>query len=298
MRIKYKIFWVEDDNSWFKTNKDLFEDTLEDWGFKLDYERAKSFEEVEEIIGKGGLKEFDLMLIDLKLNNNEDEYGNRIIDLIRGQDILTDIIFYSSAYDRIHEIMRTNELEGVYTSSRTGLETKFEKVVKTTIKKVQEVNNIRGLLMAETSDLDVLMLDIINKALNSDKKDAIEKYAIEKIKETITNNENRCNSAETTITEKINDGRIFTSFHKAKVINKICKINDLEINSFFENYNNKILYTRNVFAHVKEEILEGKRVLVSKVSGKKEIFNDDRCIQIRKHLIEYRDILKDINEKI
>lgn len=298
MRIEYKIFWVEDDNSWFETNKDLFEDTLEEWGFKLTYKRAKSIEEVNQFINLNGFGDFDLMLIDLKLNNNEEEYGNNIIDLIRSNEVYTDIIFYSSAIDRVHEIMRTNELEGVYTSSRTALEDKFIKVAKTTIKKVQEVNTIRGLLMAETSDLDELMVSVILKALSDDKDSYLEKYALKEIQTTIDSNQSRVNSQNKSISDKIKDGRIFTSFHKAKVVNKICKINSLGVEKFFENYSKDVLKTRNIFAHVKEETRDGKKVLVSTMSGAEEVFNDDRCIEIRKTLIKYKEILESISFQI
>lgn len=297
MRIEYKIFWVEDDNSWFETNKDLFEDTLEEWGFKLSYERAKSVEEVNQFIKADGFGSFDLMLIDLKLNNNEEEYGNKIIELIRNNEVYTDIIFYSSAIDRVHEIMRTNELEGVYTSSRNALESKFVKVAKTTIKKIQEVNTVRGLLMAETSDLDDMMLNIILKALEEN-DEVLEKYIKEKMNETISDNQKRIDSEEKTISFKIKDGRIFTSFHKAKAINKICSLKPLDIQKFFENYNRDVLKTRNIFAHVKEEVRDGKKVLISTLSGEEEIFNDERCIEIRKKLIEYRELLENISSAI
>jgi len=293
MRIGYKIFWVEDDDSWFETNRELFEDTLEEWGFKLEYSRAKSFEDVKQIIEQDGLQDFDLLLIDLKLNNNEEEYGNQVISLIRDKEVYTDIIFYSSAIDRIHEIMKSNELEGVYTSNRTNLETKFEKVVRTTIKKIQEVNTIRGLLMAETSDLDDMMLRIILTVLENG-NGVLEKYVEDKMTETVSNNQKRVNSKETTITDKVQDGRIFTSFHKAKVINKICSVKKLNVEKFFENYNKDVLKTRNVFAHVKEELRNGKKVLVSTSSGNEEIFNEERCIEIRKTLIKYREQLSQI----
>ncbi len=144
----------------------------------------------------------------------------------------------------------------------------------------------------------MILLEIILKAFEDDKGRVLEKYAIEKMEETVSNNQKRFASEEKTIIEKIKDGRIFTSFHKAKVINKICSLNNLNIDKFFENYNNNVLKTRNIFAHVKEENRKGKSVLVSTLSGKEEVFDKERCIDIRKKLIEYRSILEYISSEI
>ncbi len=298
MRIRYKIFWVEDDDSWFETRSELFRDTLSEWGFELDCERGKSPKDVEAFIQKNGLQDFDILLVDLQLDNNTGDGGNDVIKLIRNNEIYTDIIFYSSAYDRIQELIKTELLEGVYISDRKNLETKFEKVAKTTIRKIQDVNTIRGLLMAETCDLDDLMLEIILKALKNDKDSVLEKYAIKKMKRTISDNQKRLESGKNTIIEKIKNVHIFTPFHKALVINKICSLNNLNIDKFFDNYFHNVIKTRNIFAHVKEENRGGKSVLVSNISGKEEIFDEERCIDIRKKLIEYRSILEDISSRI
>jgi len=300
MRIKYHVFWVEDDNSWFDTTQEIFKDTLEEWGFVLVCERAKNLEEVKAAISSTGLKDYDLLLIDytLKSTSSQQNNGDDVIKFIRSNDIYTDVLFYSSAVDNIHDSMLKNELEGVYTSDRNNIEYKFEKVVKTTIKKVQEVNAIRGLLMAETSDLDEIMLKIIKQALSSDTSGNIEKYIVEKIGETITDNIKRADSEDTTTLQKINDGRIFTSFHKAKLIQKICKLNQIDIKKFFENYNKDVLRTRNIFAHVKEGMKDGKKVLISTKTGEDETFNEERCVEIRKTLIKYREILENISTKL
>ena len=307
MRIDYRIFWVEDDNSWFNTNRELFEDTLDDEGFLLKCDRARSFEEVEEKIVKDGLHYYDILLIDLKLNNNTEEYGNKVIELIRGKDIYTDIIFYSSAIDRVHEIMRTHELEGVYTASRSDLEMKFEKVVKTTIRKIQEVNTMRGLLMAETSDLDQLMLEIITKSLRTDLKDHLEKYILTKIQDTAKANLKLATASESLI-DKVTS-RIFTSAHKAKVIGEICKKRKIDLatldgilykqnESFYKNYDERVLSPRNIFGHVKEVDLNGRKVLRSKQSDKVEEFTEERCADIRKLLIRYRKLLEGIHNEV
>jgi len=298
MRIEYRILWVEDDKSWYKTTKELFSDTLEDLGFKLISVKCENIDQVKNEVAKNSLKDYDLLLVDYTLKKSDS--GDKVIEFIRNIKeipILTDVLFYSSAVENVRDSMRKLGLEGVYTSDRKDLSTKFEQVLNTTIKKVQEVNNIRGLIMAETSDLDDLMFQIINTILDSDISDEMEKYICTEISSTV-NMLSELAGGENETNKKIQDSRLFTSFHKAKSINRIYKLKKIGIDKFFESYNNDVISTRNLFAHVKEATSDGEKILISHSTGKREIFNEERCIEIRQNLIKYRQILEDIQTKL
>jgi len=299
MRIEYKILWVEDDKSWYNTTKELFSETLDDLGFKLISKRCESIDEVKKEVEENNLEEYDLLLVDFTLKNSDT--GDIIIDFLRGikdEPILTDVLFYSSAVENVRESMTKLGLEGVYTADRKEIETKFERVVNTTIKKVQEVNNMRGLIMAETSDLDELMYEIIETMLNSDISENLTTYIQKEIEATLAKISKITLDEDTTLIDKMGDSRVFTSFHRAKGINKIYKLKKIGIDRFFEVYNRDIISTRNLFAHVKESYESGEKVLISTSTGDKEVFNEERCIKIRQSLIEYRGILEKIKETI
>lgn len=298
MKITYNILWVEDEDSWFETTNELFTDSLEDLGFVMQTKRCKNISDVQEEVENNRLKDYDLLLVDFTLKNSDS--GDLVIDFIRNFDnhpILTDVLFYSSAVENVRDSMHRLGLEGVYTADRRDLETKFELVVNTTIKKIQEVNNMRGLIMAETSDLDELMLEIISNVLNTDISEDMSKYIDNEIKSTI-GFLSALSESESKIAEKIHDSRLYTSFHKAKTINKLHKLSGIGIEKYFESYNIDVLTPRNIFAHVKESELGGEKVLVSEKTGKKEVFTEERCIEIRKHLIRYRATLESILEEL
>jgi len=298
MRIEYRILWVEDDKSWYETTKELFEDMLSDLGFNLICKRCENINDVKNEVDDNKLEAYDLLLIDFTLNSSAT--GDKVIEFIRsfkGEPILTDVLFYSSAVENVKDSMRDLSLEGVYTADRRELETKFERVVKTTIKKIQEVNTVRGLIMAETSDLDELMVEILLHVLESDISDELTKYIQKEIENTLDNISRITLNKETSIQTKMGDNRIFTSFHKAKGINKLYKLKKIGIDRFFESYNKDVISIRNLFAHVKESNVDGKNVLINTSTGQKEVFNFERCIEIRQHLIKYRTVLEDIKEK-
>ncbi|MCG8520943.1 MAG: hypothetical protein MI744_01915, partial [Pseudomonadales bacterium] len=219
-----------------------------------------------------------------------------VIEFIRSfdrQPILTDVLFYSSAVEKVRDSMHRLGLEGVYTADRRDIETKFDLVVDSTIKKVQEVNNMRGLIMAETSDLDQLMLEIILVVLKTDISEEMSEYISGEINATVDFLSGLC-KADGKIANKMNDSRLFTSVHKAKSINKLYKLKKIGIDKFFDSYNKEVLSPRNIFAHVQESEEDGKKVLLSEKTGKREVFTEQRCIEIRKDLIKYRETLEDI----
>lgn len=299
MRLEYYILWVEDDESWFETTRELFSDTLEELGFKLVAKQCSNIDEVREEVDNNGLKFYDLLLIDYTLQNSDS--GDKIIEFIRNikdSPILTDVLFYSSAVEKVRESMHTLGLEGVYTADRKFIEDKFNLVFSTTIKKVQEVNTIRGLIMAETSDLDDLMLEIIDQMLKTDISKDLATYINEIISDSTNSISQIALSEETTVDKKIKDSRIFTSFHKAKAINRIYKLTEIGRKKFFHSYYQDVISPRNIFAHVKETFEDGKQVLISHSTGKKEIFNEERCVEIRTKLIEYRNFLEEIKEQV
>ncbi len=294
MRIEYKILWVEDDTSWYGTTKELFTDSLEDLGFKLIPKRCKTFDDVKKIIETDGLKEFDLVLVDYTLSASPS--GDKVIELIRDNPILTDILFYSTNVEDVRESMHRLGLEGVYSSNRDSLEEKFNLVFNTTIKKIQEVNTMRGLIMAETSDLDELMVEIIEKSLDSEISFEIKTYIEDKVEEFQIALKAIAKKKDSK--EKIKDGRLFNSAHKAKTINKINALGKTGVEKFYQNYDKEVNSTRNIFAHVKESYEDGVKVLISHATGKKEVFNEKRCVEKRRTLINYRTLLEDIRNKI
>ncbi len=296
MRIEYKILWVEDEKNWYEESKDLIGDYLEDLGFIIESKHCKTFEEVKSEHSLNQLKEYDLLLVDFSLAGSPD--GDEIIKFIRDQKenpILTDVIFYSNDIESVRNSIKKYEFEGVYTSHRNDFITKAEQVIDTTIKKVQEVNTMRGLIMAETSDLDDLMRVIIQKLLKSDISEQIETY-INELLSGINSDLEKYQLKD--IQSKVEHSGYFNSLKKAKTINKLYKIKQIGIDKFAHKYDSKVISTQNLFAHVTESVKDGEKVLVSHITGKEEVFNEERCTEIRKDLIEFREILENINEQL
>ena len=90
---------------------------------------------------------------------------------------------------------------------------------------------------------------------------------------------------------------------KDSVEEKIVKLqNDKELkplNKFTDDYSKEVISVRNQFAHVKEQVGEdGKMKLISHQTGQEEVFNSERCIEIRKTLIGYNEKLNLLETKL
>lgn len=159
MRLKYKILWIENEEDWVDSIYDQIQEHLSDLGFE--FEKKLIAKEEESVI----YDEYDLILMDLNLA--EQPNGAELIERIRNLNVFTDIVFYSSIeIELLREKGREKNLEGVYYSGRTpdsSFVRKVCQVIDSTIKKVQDLSNLRGLVMAEVSDLDSLMDEIIQK---------------------------------------------------------------------------------------------------------------------------------------
>ncbi|WP_020603694.1 response regulator [Spirosoma spitsbergense] len=137
MRLDYNILWIEDDHEWLDTTKKLFEESVDDLGFRLNPTSFKDGDKIDELVIQNGFADFDLILVDFNLQNSQT--GNTIIEKLRESEIYTDVLFYSQDIDNVRSSVKDLGLEGVYTSGRDGIEDKFEKVVKTTIKKIKKL---------------------------------------------------------------------------------------------------------------------------------------------------------------
>lgn len=302
MKLNYYVLWVEDDDSWFKTTSELFSETIFDYGFNPIIERRKSLDEVTNQIVDSGLKKFDIFLIDFKLRNSQD--GDNIIDYVRNSNIFTDIIFYSSDKQSIVDSIREHLFEGVYHSDRNELEDKFEKVFKTTIKKIEEINSMRGLIVGETSELDALIEEHLNFYIQSPFIDNfnIEKFLTDKI---FVKLEQRLLFLKDEYSNIGLKGLVphIEAIRKWELLRGILKVNTaykpyisdfLPVNS---KYQDDVIEIRNKFAHAQVITKDdGKEVLKAFFGEKHFEFDDDSFKKIREDLIKHRNALLKLKE--
>lgn len=301
MKLNYYILWVEDDDSWYETTSELFKQTIDEYGFFPIIERKKTLDEVSEDLYLNGLKNYDVFLIDFKLKNSTS--GDSIIDLLRKTEIYTDVIFYSSDKQDVIDSVRENLFEGIYHSDRQEIEGKFIKVFLTTIKKIEEIDSMRGLIVGETSELDSMIEENLEKFINNDfgQNFQFDEFVNKKFFE---NSEKRLSKLKTQYSE----GGIISILY---AMDAVCKWNLLRsilkrnktyhnmIPDFLEenkSYQKEVIDIRNKFAHAKVITdKNGKEFLKAQVGKEHFEFHEDTFREIRKKLKNHRDSLSKLS---
>ncbi len=308
MTLDYKILWIDDREEFFDNHKDYIEEYLEDLGFEAQITTYKSFAEFETKEQESThQKIYDLFLIDLNLDHGKT--GDELIQKIRGNRILTDIIFYSTVLQNVRKKVNENNIEGVYVTSKnqTDFEEKVTDVIDVTIKKVQDVNNLRGLIMAEFSELERIKERII-KRFNLQADTTFKKYVkenvFEKIKEDLENlkcivkvEDSECSDDEINL-EELQKNFFYDAYKKSRTVYKIKRQTCNEIGFEHQTYYDCVIKKRNVFAHQEEETREDGIKILKYPNGDDLEFTEEHCIEIRKDIRKYKKLLLEIEAKI
>lgn len=303
MTLEYKILWIDNVDVIYTDHQQTIENHLIDLGFTPLIEKGTDYNAFDKF--KGNLQQFDLFLLDYKLDG--DKNGNEIIKDIREENY-TDVIFYSTLPDEVRQKIYDDKLNGVYYTSRDfeQFEDDVISIIDVTIKKVQDVNNLRGLIMAEVAELDRMKEEIIRKASLKVPNKSLEKYALKKIK---SSGQSCKNSAQRHI-DDISNVTFDLLFEKIGFIDSNKKamtlgeaLEKLDItepvnkDTFTQPYIDKILEKRNKFAHIKE--CDGDDGNGNPCKVIKDIpFTEANCIAIRKEIREYKNILEEIKQKL
>ena len=214
-------------------------------------------------------------------------------------NIYTEIVFYSSSsIDDLRLSIQRKGLDGVYCANRgTGFIDKVKDIIKQTLKKVLDINTMRGIVMASASDFDQKMIDIIlayKKLKNDVEYNAFLQKRKGKLIISLNDKVKLINKKEP---HDILGARDFDSSHKLRAVLNIVKELFPNLTETTKAFKLDVLNIRNPLAHVTEiEDPSG--------SGKKcladgdFIFNDESSRQILENLKKHERNLDDILEKI
>lgn len=299
MKLKYKILWFDNEPDWVESIEDDIREIIEDeYCFIYDKELREKDEP------KAPYANYDLILMDLNLE--DEKTGDQLIQNIRNLDIYTDVLFYSAdGISKIKEKAQALGLEGVYFSGRDkdAFIEKLRKVILSTINKVQDLNNLRGLVMAEVSELDIIMENIISKYFiengNDDKTKEFNNHIIKDIEKSIKNKLTSVDCRKQ-CSHKWKDKNIeeiihlldFDSSKKAHTVNIIINREHIDYTAehanFYEDYKADIIDMRNNLAHCQSDLINGNEVLKLKKKGAKDIvFDADMFKNVRLNIQKY-----------
>lgn len=314
MDINYKILWFEDTDESFDTLSRRTSRYIEGKNLRCQIKRIYGISDFD--ISQYDLNSYEVLVVDLQLSQGSKGY--EIINAIRASNYVNDILFYSSAgVSTLEKAMKEYRLEGVFLSDRDNrlFMEKIKQLIDKSVRRSENVINIRGIVMDETSELDTQMSEIVLAAqavmspaeLTSIKNYVSEKLLHKKAEDAADLASKYSNTQDWTLSDLL-DEHEFTSMMRARLVNRIlgksqsqlirdtveqCRgglpeafsITDGKL-LFAEAYGKKVIVFRNKLAHVKQLNAEHP-VLIGEVDGTEYKCDSEFCSMIRETLIRY-----------
>lgn len=305
MNTHFKILWFEDEISWFNMEK-LKVETILDEHFLIPYIDRKDGDDfkIEELTGNI----YDLIIMDYKLAAGET--GDKILNEIRNDNILTDVLFYSSQEKEMIAAVSKGlpQLDGVYLTKRENelFTQKAKNLIKKIVKRSEDIVNLRGFVLDCSSDFEVRIkgiLSIVWDKFNNDEKQILDKEIqnnIQRIEKRNNSTKQKVLQADPVFPEAIKNNYFFSHSDRLFVLDKTIKIlldnynlsKEIEYESFKSNYEEKISHYRNALGHRKST----ENTII--IKEKKTPIDEELHQMMRKNISRYNFLIEQLEKCI
>ena len=302
MNTFFKILWFEDEVTWFNMERLRINSILQEHYLIPEIVRKDGDDfDISELTGN----DYDLIIMDYKLA--EGTTGDTVVTAIRENNILTDILFYSSEEHNMLTAISKGmpPIDGVYLTKRDyNLFTqKAENLINKIVKRSEDLVNLRGFVMDGSSDFEVRIQEILNIVWNKFTEE--EKGILEEaVQRTIKRNKDREQKTKKKVLEvnptfpaAVNNIHFFSHSDRLYLLEKAIKIlldnyslsEEEEFSSFKAYYEKEISNYRNALGHRKStdniiEITKGNFVPVDEALHQK----------MRKNLSRYNLLIEQL----
>lgn len=322
MNTRYRILWFDDSQDFIDLTQELVEDTVKQNNMIPQMIIYSQYEEYQ----KGELESFDVdifnlydqIIIDYALSGTT---GDMVIRDLRSRNVFTDIVFYSSNYETMKEdLKKSDQLDGVFFSSREDLTSTIDKVIKKNLKREYNIANIRGLIMDSTSEFDYICrtttLALFNK-LPAEKKQLVIEKAREYVLSAKTNSEtNFLNLSKKDGTKFLKAAMesveyVLNNKDRYEIMSLVVREFDLDPafdETFADTYKDALISPRNDLAHNK--LFYGacqKKIHIAKRKQALECdknctsctskYSIEKCEGLRKLMFYYHNLLNELSDK-
>lgn len=313
MDTSFRIIWFEDVDEWYNSISRRVKRYIEEKFFNVEIKRVKKLNEFS--LEDSKLINYDLLIIDYELENEMEtkSYGSDVIKQIRQGKFVNDILFYSShGYDVINKVMRESGLQGVFIADRDNGDfiDMVHRLVDKSIRRAENIVNIRGIVMDATSEFDNKIRDLISilwnhlgnreEKISSDIKRKLLKDNVDSAQKFY---ERYQNISKTNIVDLLEE-REFNAYKQARLLGWCIDANEeikenlrnilrKNINgyhqdqSFFERYSEDVINYRNALAHVKSAPSEIGLIYLGEINGRGIVFDEELCKKVRRTIIQY-----------
>lgn len=305
MNTIFRILWFEDEPTWFRMEQMRIKEILKNHYLIPDISRKDGEEfDVTELTGN----DYDLILMDYKLA--EGKTGDTIVSAIRENNILTDILFYSSEEQNMLSALSKGmpSIDGVYLTKRDYaiFTEKAEKLIGKIVKRSEDVVNLRGFVLDNTSDFELRIKEILNicwQKFNDEQKASLTEKTIALLnskKSWITKQVETTKTKDNVFSYANNEEHLLSVADRLDIIQAALPIlflnynlpNSLCPSDFKGYYIDKINVYRNKLGHIKF----GEKLI--RIKGKDVEINQELHRFLRKNIAEVEGTINNLEKYI
>jgi len=300
MNLDYSILWYDDNKEYFESrDMEPIESEIASWGFQPKIFPVHNAVELQQ---RAPFDQYDMLVVDFDLGENEhgeNEHGDQFIKSVRDQNVFSEIIFYSmKEIDELWQAVSAKRLEGIFVANKNNIEQKLIRVARQSVRKVLDLENMRGIVMSEVGDLDALLASIFERAMHGVTQEQ-QKIVFDRFHEKASEQHKEFQDALTAFKESPSiDGLIdlCDSDKRWQNLNRVKKHHALLKNTnFVGDYQKEILWPRNCLAHGVPERKDGKGFLF-RHRDKEYVFDDKVSLSLRQRILEYKSAFAEIDE--
>lgn len=162
MKLEYKVLWFEDQFEHIEGDVERVKEYVRSFGFEPNFVHKDkiSSSEIESLSAAlDNYNPYDLIIFDYDLGSGS-ETGLDIAHHLRNK-IYTDMVFYSGQIPReLRRVLYEKEVDGVFIVHRDDFYDDIERIIEDHIKRMSDINNVRGVVMSATSAMDIDLREI------------------------------------------------------------------------------------------------------------------------------------------
>lgn len=295
MKLTYDVLWFEDQFEAISRSVERLEGFIREKGLIPVFEKRESISEDEIYELSDKLEKnnpYDLVIFDFEMGDGYLD-GIEIAKILRS-NIYTDMVFYSGKKpDELSDMVYEKGIQGVYVVHKMNLIEDLEPLINDQIKKISSLNGARGLVMSESSQIDIELrnsvLEVIS-GLSDEELKSVENSIRDRL-------HRKLGERSKAVASDSIDGIIKnTMILDNDTLRKTCK--DVFSSTTVFNEGGKYQATqreRNFLAHNPHEKLECGDILVKGHSSERR-YNHNEFSRVRRELIELKSLLSQISD--
>lgn len=293
MKLEYRILWFEDDHESVQDVIDALRGLLREQGFELvcDWGVCNAATMTGTVERLQNYNPYDLMVFDYDLGSGLT--GEELAQTLRSK-IWTEILYYSAnrVSDELSRGMSVRKVEGVFCAVRQNLEERIWSLVESQIKRICDLNNMRGIVLDSMSSVDTAIRTLFSKMyqeMTAENKSSTTGKLAKKLKERADQAKDFAEgiSADTVATSIFDHRHVDFQMVRQRLSHMHACFKDTAPMKDLQDLRNKLAHQPSHF-NAQDNVIE----LVDQHTGKAEKFTYDRFKEIREQLLAVRDELR------